>query len=122
MLCSNEDDQALLYLFIVDVIAPSLGVPLITFPVCALLAINLHVHYYYVCTVRPGFIDEPPQEAGRGLLWSIRRDFHSKPRDGLLSGLSVGMPDVEVTVAETTRCRRCHKLRPEVSSLFDTVS
>jgi len=111
--------------FIVDVIAPSLTLPLITLPICALLAINLHVHYYYVCTVRPGFIDEPPKEAGHGLLWSIRRDFQSQSRNGLLSELSVGMSGVggvKVTVAETTRCRKCHQLRPEVSSLSYTLS
>ncbi|GLB40770.1 putative DHHC palmitoyltransferase family protein [Lyophyllum shimeji] len=55
-----------------DVIAPSLPYPLITLPLCLLIALNLFTHYFYVCTVRPGFVDEPPAEPGRSILWARR--------------------------------------------------
>ena len=77
-----------------------------------------------MCTVRPGFADEPPKEAGRGLLWSRQRTSQSKFRKGVLSGLLVETPGasgVKVTAAEITKCRRCHKLRPEVSFLSHTI-
>lgn len=99
-----------------DVIAPSLNYRLITLPICILIAINLHVHYYYVCTVKPGFVDEPPKEPGRGLLWSKRRSSTSNSGRGVLTGSLTGAPRVngaKVTTAEVTKCRRCGKLRPE---------
>jgi palmitoyltransferase len=115
----------------VDVIAPSLNYRLITLPICLLIALNLHMHYYYVCTVQPGFVDDPPKEGehGRGLLWAKPRSSSSSSSGGrgVLTGSPVlrgvgggvsphdGSGGVTVTPAEITKCRRCGKLRPEVS-------
>ena len=48
----------------VDVIAPDLSYPIISLPICTLIALNLLMHYFYVCTVPPGFAEDPPQEPG----------------------------------------------------------
>ncbi|KAF9001502.1 DHHC palmitoyltransferase-domain-containing protein [Cyathus striatus] len=91
-----------------EVIAPTLALPLITLPLCVLIAANILVHYYYVCTVRPGFVNEPPQERGTGILWA-------KPKSGkkkLTRGVKWNK-EVKITPASTTRCRKCSVLRPE---------
>ncbi|KAJ7337032.1 hypothetical protein DFH08DRAFT_282705 [Mycena albidolilacea] len=43
-----------------DVIIPSLMWPLISGPICVLIALNLWMHYFYAITVPPGFADDPP--------------------------------------------------------------
>ncbi|KAJ7472633.1 hypothetical protein FB451DRAFT_1367550 [Mycena latifolia] len=45
---------------------PSLRWPLLSGPLCVLIAANLWGHYYVV-TVPPGFADEPPRAAGTGV-------------------------------------------------------
>ncbi|KAJ3567662.1 hypothetical protein NP233_g6217 [Leucocoprinus birnbaumii] len=80
-----------------DVIAPSLNYRFITIPICLLIAINLHAHYYFVCTVRPGFVDEPPASAGRGMLWLRRRGSVSNGKKGVLTGSPLtGVPRVRI--------------------------
>lgn len=92
----------------VEVIQPSLPVPWLTTPICALAALNLFMHYYYVCTVTPGFVTDPPRQQGSGILWASRRlvDMH-------LTGVRWS-DDVRITEAAKTRCQRCREMRPEV--------
>ena len=55
-----------------DVIMPSLRWPLLSGPFCALVATNLLMHYYYVVTVSPGFVEDPPREPQRSIFWAKR--------------------------------------------------
>ncbi len=94
----------------VEVIQPSLAWPWVTTPICLLIALNLFAHYYYVCTISPGFVNEPPRVAGAGLLWARRR---REAGSGPLTGVRWS-EDMHVTRAETSKCRKCGEMRPEV--------
>ncbi|KAF8072281.1 DHHC palmitoyltransferase-domain-containing protein [Lyophyllum atratum] len=93
-----------------DVIMPSLSYPIITLPICLLITFNLFMHYFYVCTVKPGFVDDPPAEPGRNILWARR----SKPPKGkALMGGARWSSVLNVTRAETTQCSKCGQTKPE---------
>lgn len=91
----------------VDVIAPNLSFPLLSIPTCILIAINLFAHYYYVVTVRPGFVGDPLPEPGTGVLWAQKR----RP---LTNGVRWSSRGLRVTPAVFTRCLKCARTRPEV--------
>ncbi|KAJ8084617.1 hypothetical protein PM082_003391 [Marasmius tenuissimus] len=93
-----------------DVVMPTLSYPLISGPICILIALNLFMHYYYVCTIPPGFVDEPPREPGNSLLWSKPRTFQNKRP--LTEGVRWSS-ELNVTKASVTRCRKCGQLKPE---------
>jgi palmitoyltransferase len=93
---------------LVDVIAPSLPWPLLTVPLCILAASNLIAHYYYVCKVPPGFVEDAPRISGSGRLWA--RPRAEAPVEGVRWS-----DDVRMTKADLTRCKRCGAVRPEVS-------
>ncbi|EIW57164.1 zf-DHHC-domain-containing protein [Trametes versicolor FP-101664 SS1] len=95
-----------------EVIQPSLAWPWVTTPVCLLIALNLFAHYYYVCTISPGFVNEPPRAAGTGLLWARRR--REAAGGPPLTGVRWS-EDMHVTRAETSKCRKCGEMRPERS-------
>ncbi|KAH7903924.1 DHHC palmitoyltransferase-domain-containing protein [Hygrophoropsis aurantiaca] len=81
------------------IIQPDLPLPWLTTPPCVLIAANMFMHYYYVCTVPPGFVDgADPQPPRRSLLWATHPPasmrWNSVP-------------------ASTTRCRKCGQTRPE---------
>ncbi|KAI0342615.1 zf-DHHC-domain-containing protein [Trametopsis cervina] len=93
-----------------DVIQPTLPWPWLTTPLCVLVVVNLFAHYYYVCTVPPGFVDEPPQPHGTGWLWAKKR--HATR--GALTGVQWSDDqDMNVTKAAVTKCRKCGEMRPE---------
>lgn len=97
-------------------IRPTLPLPWVTTPVCILFALNLFAHYYYVCTISPGYVDEPPSEAGTGYLWAQKREAgRGRQPEGVRWS-----EDVQVTRAATSKCRKCGEQRPEVccSALF----
>jgi palmitoyltransferase len=88
----------------VDVIWPSLPFPLIATPLCVLIALNLHMHYYFACTVPPGFVDDPPGEQRTGFLWCERQEGQrERARDR-----------VHITEAKLSKCGKCGLQRPEV--------
>lgn len=64
----------------VHIILPNLAHPYLMGPLCVLIVLNIHVHYYLVCTVPPGFADEPPQQGGRGWAWARPRSQQSGAR------------------------------------------
>ena len=68
------------------------------------------MHYYYVCTISPGFVDDPPVFSGSGLLWA-------SPSCHQLS-----YPGLEVVKARMTRCKKCGEMRPEVQWLLGLVT
>ncbi|KAI0787365.1 DHHC palmitoyltransferase-domain-containing protein [Fomes fomentarius] len=92
-----------------EVVQPSLPYPWLTTPICVVIALNLLGHYYYVCTIPPGFVNDPPRIAGSGLLWAKKR---RAAKHRALTGVRWS-DDVHVTRAETTRCKRCGDMRPE---------
>jgi palmitoyltransferase len=102
--------------YTVDVIQPTLSLPLLTTPICSLIALNLIMHYYYACTVPPGFAEDPPREAGHGILWSKKKD---PAKDRILTGVQWSEGSVKITKATVTTCRKCGQLRPEVSALYE---
>jgi palmitoyltransferase len=92
---------------------PGLSYQIITLPICILIAVNLHMHYYYVCTVNPGFVEDPPRDAGTSILWARR----TKPGKGkaLTGGGGVRWSSaVNITRAEVTQCTKCGQSKPEV--------
>ena len=92
-------------------IAPELSYPWLTIPICAVIALNMHMHYYYVCTVPPGFVDDGTRVEGKGLLWARRKA--QRP----LTGVRWTSP-VLITPALTRTCLKCGKVKPEVRILF----
>lgn len=94
---------------LVTVIQPNLPLPWLTTPPCILIALNLLTHYYYVCTVSPGFVLEEVSQPRDSLLWASRSQ--TSPSSGVRwSGR--GMILFE---AGTSKCRKCGVMRPEVS-------
>ncbi|KAH7884266.1 DHHC palmitoyltransferase-domain-containing protein [Phlebopus sp. FC_14] len=87
------------------VVQPSLAHPWLSTPPCLLIALNLVMHYYYVCTVPPGFIGDPPQCPGFGFLWASPSRGDGRLRTSL--------PELEIVAASMTRCRKCGEMRPE---------
>ncbi|GLB45772.1 putative DHHC palmitoyltransferase family protein, partial [Lyophyllum shimeji] len=81
-------------------------------------ALNLFAHYFYVCTVRPGFVDEPPAEPRRSILWA-RRSRLAKGR--ALTGGVRWSSVLHVTRAETTQCGKCGQTKPEHILAFPAV-
>ena len=103
----------------VEIIQPSLPFPWLTTPICVLIALNLFGHYYYVCTVQPGFVNDltHAHEPGTGVLWARRRvdaGARTRPLTGVRWTEEEGMP---VTRAAMSKCKRCGEMRPEVSVL-----
>ncbi|KAL0953315.1 hypothetical protein HGRIS_004562 [Hohenbuehelia grisea] len=95
-----------------DVILPSLPYFIITGPICALIALNLHAHYFYVCTVPPGFVDDPPPVVPDSILWA-KKKVSNRP---LTSSSGVNWTSqIKITKASTTKCRKCGQTKPEVS-------
>ncbi|KAI9061189.1 zf-DHHC-domain-containing protein [Trametes sanguinea] len=94
-----------------NVVQPSLPWPWLTTPICLLIASNLFAHYYYVCTITPGFISDPPRPSGSGLLWAKKRSgVQARPLTGVR-----WTEDVQITRAAMSRCRKCAQMRPERS-------
>ncbi|KAF8126947.1 DHHC palmitoyltransferase-domain-containing protein [Boletus edulis] len=83
------------------VVQPSLALPWLSTPLCLLIAVNLVAHYYHVCTIPPGFIDDPPRYPGTGFLWA-------SPSTSKLSTCGL-----EIVSAGVSRCKRCGLMRPE---------
>ena len=101
----------------VDVIAPGLPFPYISIPICFLILLNLCMHYYYAVTVSPGFLDEAPRYFENG---SRKPNFKlDKAKKTMERGASLNSGwserGVKITSASLTECKKCKKVRPEVS-------
>ncbi|KDQ52698.1 hypothetical protein JAAARDRAFT_183961 [Jaapia argillacea MUCL 33604] len=95
------------------VVLPDLSFPLLSWPICTLIASNLWMHYYYVCTVPPGFVDDPPPESCKGWRWARKRKV---ARNRALTGVRwTGEGGVKMSRGSVTRCKRCGLMRPERS-------
>ncbi|KAI9574042.1 DHHC palmitoyltransferase-domain-containing protein [Boletus coccyginus] len=91
------------------VVQPSLAMPWLSAPPCFLVAVNLFAHYYYACTIPPGFIDDPPLHPGIGFLWAspCTQKQLSTP------GVRWSSSGLEIINASVSRCKRCGFMRPE---------
>ncbi|KAH9998019.1 DHHC palmitoyltransferase-domain-containing protein [Russula vinacea] len=91
-----------------DVILPTLPWPWLSVLPCFLIIINLFGHYYFACTVSPGFAGDPPQRVGRSFIWARRRR-HSIFRANGVHWSS----HLNITPASTTKCPKCGETKPE---------
>ncbi|KAF8582995.1 zf-DHHC-domain-containing protein [Ramaria rubella] len=90
-----------------EVIAPTLYFRIITIPICILFATNMFAHYYYVCTVAPGFANDPATTLeGNSWLWARKR----RPRSALQWS-----NELNLSAPKYTKCKRCGEHRPERS-------
>ncbi|KIJ52373.1 hypothetical protein M422DRAFT_25993 [Sphaerobolus stellatus SS14] len=91
-----------------EIVAPTLSFPVITIPICILFATNMFANYYYVCTVPPGFVDDPAEtqttREGRGILWA------RKQRNGRALQWS---DQPKLSEPQYNKCKRCGIVRPE---------
>ncbi|KAJ4488347.1 DHHC palmitoyltransferase-domain-containing protein [Lentinula aciculospora] len=95
-----------------DVVMPSLAYRWLSGPICTLIAFNLIMHYFLVITTNPGFVDDLPRAAGRGFLWATPKNvFKERP---LTEGVRWSN-ELNITKAESTKCRKCGQQKPERS-------
>lgn len=102
---------------IVDVIAPTLSYPIISIPICVLVALNVCMHYFYAITISPGFLDDPARDSGKSFLWARKTNVDTKGKK-MIRGASWSEKGVKITPASTAKCLKCEKLRPEVSLII----
>lgn len=95
---------------LVDVILPTLPWPWLSTLPCFLIIINLFAHYYFACTVSPGYAGEAPQRAGRSFIWAKKRRAYSLSRANGVYWSS----HLNITPASITTCTKCGKNKPEV--------
>ncbi|KAF7296177.1 Palmitoyltransferase [Mycena chlorophos] len=89
----------------------SLPYRLLTTPLCILIALNMHGHYFLVTRIRPGFVDA----AGPGLVTPAKGRIEDSawlwaPRRRTARGWEL---ELEMTRGATVKCRRCAIMRPE---------
>lgn len=101
---------------VVDVVQPTLPWPWLTTPLCMLVVLNLFTHYYLVCTIPPGFVDEPRRlsESDGGWMWATKK---TQTRRTQSTGVQWS-EELNVTKAVTSRCKRCAVMRPEVRRIY----
>ncbi|KAG9314955.1 zf-DHHC-domain-containing protein [Chiua virens] len=92
------------------VVQPNLSYPWLSTPPCLLIALNLYMHYYYVCTTPPGFVGDPPRHAGADFLWASPT---TKKQPSGAHGVRWSSPELDMVSASTSRCKRCQVVRPE---------
>lgn len=98
------------HIFSVDVILPSIPWPWFSTLPCFLVIFNLFVHYYFACTVSPGFASDHPQRSGNSFIWAKKRQTSRRP---LTNGVRWSI-DLNITPASTSRCSKCGGSKPEV--------
>lgn len=109
----------LIILCIVDVIAPSLPLRIITTPLCSLIACNLLAHYYWACTIPPGFADEHTRLSGARnhpeatwRMYLIAPERSRQPKSG------AQWTQDELLEGSPGRCNKCASIKPEVRTFI----
>jgi len=92
-----------------DVILPSIAWPWLSTLPCLLIILNLLMHYYFACTVSPGFASDLPQRAGNGFIWAKKRQTSGRP---LTNGVRWSV-DLNMTPAFIGKCSKCGGSKPE---------
>ncbi|KAI0050411.1 zf-DHHC-domain-containing protein [Auriscalpium vulgare] len=90
-----------------NVVLPNLPYPWITIPPCLLIIVNLYAHYYYVCTVSPGFASDPPAHTGHTFTWAKKHATRRRPKGVQWSS------SLNITPAHVTKCAKCGETKPE---------
>ncbi|EJD37742.1 zf-DHHC-domain-containing protein [Auricularia subglabra TFB-10046 SS5] len=95
-----------------DVIEPTLPFRLLLTPLCVLIAGNMFAHYYYACTVPPGFTQGPVAPGARG---TAEGDRMPEPRGWNWAPMRRDRREweMQMTPARVTLCRRCGGRKPE---------
>lgn len=96
--------------FSVDVILPSIAWPWLSTLPCLLIILNMFMHYYFACTVNPGFASDLPLRAGNSFIWAKKRQSSRRP---LTNGVRWSV-DLNMTPASIGRCSKCGGSKPEV--------
>jgi hypothetical protein len=94
----------------VDVILPTIPWPWLSVPPCILIIINLFGHYYFSCTVSPGFAGDPPRRVGHSFIWAKKRRTHGRASSNGVYWSS----HLNITPASSTKCPKCGETKPEV--------
>ena len=105
----------------VDIIVPTIPWPWLSIPPCLLIIVNLFAHYYFACTVSPGFAGEPPRQAGHSFIWAKKRRARSR---SLTNGVHWSS-HLNITPASVTSCPKCGESKYEVRRdvvVLDVVS
>jgi palmitoyltransferase len=82
-----------------------------------LITLNLWMHYFYVITVPPSFVDDlPVTDAAKSnvqssIFWASKK----APRQGELAGVRWSN-ELVITQAGMTKCQKCGQQWPEVRS------
>jgi palmitoyltransferase len=113
----------LIVLCTVDVIAPSLPLRIVTTPLCALVACNILAHYYWVCTIPPGFADEHTRLSGARsrpeATW--RMSLIAPERSGQLDS-GVQWTQNDLLEGRPSTCGKCGSIKPEVRIFISLYS
>ena len=102
-------------LYAVDVIAPELPLRIVTTPLCGLVACNILAHYYWACTIPPGFPDEHTRLSGtrRRPEATWRAYFIAPDRSRQLDSGAQWTQD-DLLEGRPMRCNKCCSIKPEV--------
>ncbi|KAI0004627.1 zf-DHHC-domain-containing protein [Russula compacta] len=92
-----------------DIILPTIPWPWLSVLPCFLVIINLFAHYYFVCTISPGFASDSSQRVGHGFIWAKRRRAYSR---SLTNGV-YWSSHLNITPASITKCPKCQEAKPE---------
>ena len=100
---------------IVDIIAPTLRLRIITTPICALIALNTLANYYWAITVPPGFADEDIRLSGYKRSSPISRWERWTTAPTRIPGHgSEFIRSHEVESGRVGKCQKCGSIKPEV--------
>src|SRR5258708_2544994 len=109
------DASILTVLLTVDVIAPSLPLRIVTTPLCMLVACNILAHYYWACTIPPGFADEHMRLSGtRGRPEAAWRTYLIAPERSGQPDSGVQWTRNDLLEGSPGRCNKCGGVKPEV--------
>nr|GAT46352.1 Zf-DHHC-domain-containing protein [Mycena chlorophos] len=103
-----------------SILWPTLPFPLLTTPLCVLIALNMHGHYFLAIRVPPGFVDpgQPPPSANASLLPAAPTRRAGRIEDSAVMWATPmrghnGAKKATMSKATLTKCRRCAVNRPE---------
>ena len=99
----------------VDVIAPKLPLRIVTTPLCGLIACNILAHYYWACTIPPGFPDEHARLSGaRSRPEAAWRAYFKAPDRSSQVDSGAQWTQDDLLEGRPIRCKKCSSIKPEV--------
>lgn len=105
----------LIVLCTVEVIAPSLPLRIVTTPLCLLIACNILAHYYWACTIPPGFADEHMRLSGtRSRPEAAWRTYLIAPERSHQADNGTQWTQNDLLEGSPSTCGKCGNIKPEV--------